>query len=374
MPKQTPATHSQQFGIAACALSLTTGRELQLLPAGQFKARDGRPHDAGIWFIDADIAAALIAAVGARKTPCVIDFEHQTLLAKENGKPAPAAGWFHKLEWREGIGLFAVDVDWTERAAEMIEKKEYRFISPVIGYDKATGAVTSLYMAAITNNPAIDGMSEVLLSAAALHFVFTPTTSLTEDTAMEELLEQLRWLLNLPVGSTAESITQHLQSLIDQIKTADPVATAAASFNLGAYMKAQRETVASLSTSTPDPAKYVPLAAMVELQGQLAALTAAKNAGQVDELVTAALASGKLLPAQEQWARAYGEKDIAGLSAYLDAAHPIAALNGLQSNKTPAAATTPGSIAVLTEAQKNMCRLMGVGEADYLKTLQELAN
>lgn len=372
MPKRSNTPVPQHFGIAACALTITTGRDLQLLPAGEFMARDGRPYDAPSWYLDGALAQRLIDATAARKTPCVIDYEHQTLLAKENGKPAPASGWFHKLEWREGVGLFAVDVDWTDSAAEMIEKKEYRFISPVIGYDKATGAVTSIYMAAITNNPAIDGMSEVLLTAAALHFTLSPPTPLTEDTAMEELLEQLRWLLNLPVGTPAEGIVSHLQTLIDQLKAGDPAATAAASFDLVTYMAAQRETVASLSSATPDPAKFVPIGAMVALQGQLAALSATQATGRVDEVVAGALASGKLLPAQEEWARNYGTKDIAGLTAYLEGVQPIAALSGLQSRQTNLVPPNPAHVTALTAGQKDMCRMMGVAEADYLKTLQEL--
>jgi phage I-like protein len=32
-------------GIAACAISVTAANEIQLFPAGKFRATDGRPHD-----------------------------------------------------------------------------------------------------------------------------------------------------------------------------------------------------------------------------------------------------------------------------------------------------------------------------------------
>jgi len=368
--RSTSSATAQPFGIAACALAITAGRELQLLPAGNFKARDGRPFDAPGWHVDAALAQQLINAANARGTPYVVDYEHQTLLAKENGQPAPAAGWFRQMEWREGVGLFAVDVEWTDRAAGMIAANEYRFISPVIGYDKATGAVTSLYMAAITNNPAIDGMSEVLLTAAALHFEFSPPTQLTEDSTMEELLEQLRWLLNLPVGATADDIAAHLQKLIDQLKAANPEASAAASFDLVAHLAAQDQAVADLSGATPDPAKYVPIEVMNEMRTQLASLTTTATENRVEETVQAALLAHKLFPAQVAWARDYGNKDFAGLTAYLAGAAPIAALSGMQSKTTPPRET---GTAALTDAQKNLCRLMGVSEGDYLKTLQATA-
>jgi phage I-like protein len=369
MPKRTPTPTSTPFGIAACSLAITPGRELQLLPAGSFRGRDGRPFDAPGWFIDGALAQRLIAAADARGTPYVLDYEHQTLLAKDNGQPAPAAGWFKQLEWRDGVGLFAVDVEWTDRAAGMIAADEYRYISPVIGYDKPTGAVTSLYMAAATNNPAIDGMSEVLLEAAALHFSLSQPTPLPEEVSMniEELLEQLRWMLNLPVGAPAEDIKAHLQKLIDQIKTDNPTATAAASFDLIGHLARQCEQVASLSAATPDPAKFVPVATMTALQGQVAALSAELNEGRVDKAVKDALAAGKLLPAQEPWAREFGTKDFAALSAYLGSAPPIAILSGMQSNTV----TPPkGGTAALTANQKDLCRMTGVSEEDFLKTLQ----
>ncbi|AKU21880.1 phage protease [Massilia sp. NR 4-1] len=353
------------MAIAACSLSLTGGNELQLTPAGAFKGRDGRPHEVPSWRIDAQLAQRLIAAAAARVTPYVIDYEHQTLLAKKNGKPAPAAGWFKKLEWREGVGLFAIDVQWTNRAAAMIEANEYKFISPVIAYDDKTGDVIGLLMAAVTNNPAIDGMEEVLIAAASSYFT-TTTTSPEQENSMDALLEQLRWLLNLPVGASAEDVAQHLQTLITTLKQ-DTAVTAAASFDLARYLTDYRTKVATLSAAVPDPARYVPIETMATLQGRIAELSSEISTGKVDGLVKGALASGKLLPAQEAWAREFGAKDTAGLSAFLDNAPPIAVLSGTQTGGQP---PSPSPTASLTAQQKQLCAALGVSEADYLKTLQ----
>jgi phage I-like protein len=81
----------------------------------------------------------------------VIDYEHQTLNAATNGQPAPAAAWFSTLEWRDGDGLYATDVQWTERAAAMVAAGEYRFLSPVFCFDNH-GNVKALLHAALTNN------------------------------------------------------------------------------------------------------------------------------------------------------------------------------------------------------------------------------
>src|SRR5579871_1568223 len=165
--KSSPAA----IGIAACAFALTASKEVQLLPAGKFRATDGRPKDAPHWYIDGPLAEAVIAQVAGLTNSLVIDYEHQSLLAANNGQPAPAAAWFKSLEWRDGDGLYAIDVEWTARAAAMIEAKEYLYISPVFGYDKKTGAVKSLINAALTNNPALDGMDEVAVQAAATRLI-----------------------------------------------------------------------------------------------------------------------------------------------------------------------------------------------------------
>lgn len=364
-----PSIH-HHFGIAACSLSITASGEVQLTLAGRFVGRDGRPMDAPGWFMDAALAAKLIAAADARTTPYVIDYDHQTLLAKENGKPAPAAGFFKKLEWREGVGLFAIDVEWTENAKDYIASGEFKFISPVIGYDKATGNVVALYMAAITNNPSIDGMNEVLLSTAALHFDLSQT-SLTTETVMEQLLIDLRWMLNLPVGATADEIKVHLQKLIDQIKT-DPAATAAASFDLAAHLQAQGAQVAALNAqiaqgaNTPDPAKFVAVGVMQALQTQVAQLSTELTTKNVNEVVVAALNANKLLPSQEAWARAWGAKDLTALQSYIASAPSIAALSSMQTTTAP-----PGKPSTsLTENQAALCAVMGVKHEDFLKTLQ----
>ena len=343
-------------------MALTASGEIQLLPAGAFRTVDGRPKNAPHYRIDAAIAAKVIALAAERHDPFVTDYEHQTLLAKENGQPAPAAGWFKKLEWREGVGLFAVDVEWTDRARAMIEAGEYKFVSPVIAYDK-TGAVTALLMAAITNYPAIDGMDQLQIAAASLSLA-----QLTQETPMnEELLEQLRWLLNMPVGATAEEILAQLQKLADQIKQGQD-ATAAASCDLVALFTAQRTEISALKSAAPDPAKFVAVGVVQDLQTQVSALSGELAKIKVDEVVTAALSSGRLLPAMEAWAREFGAKDLAALSAYLKNAPVIVAPGSTQTGgKSPEGAGT--NVAALTADQVKLCEQMRISPEDFQKTL-----
>ncbi|WP_350312370.1 phage protease [Dickeya fangzhongdai] len=359
---------------------------IQLFPAGEFRARDGRPTECAAWIMTTEVAQALITAADAQQTPYVIDYEHQTLRAAKNGQPAPASGWFKKLEWREGVGLFAVDVVWTDSAAQMIADGSYRFISPVFSYDKS-GRVLQLLHAALTNTPAVDGMDEVMLAAASL---IAATSSTQEDTdTMEELLERLRWMLNLPITATAEDISAELNKLIDQLAAA-PAGTAAASFqtlsatsfNLIERLTADAASVAALTAqvANPDPARWVSVEVMQQSVAEALA-TANNNVAalaqkQCTELITAALSDGRLLPAQKAWAESLAASSPDSLKAFLEKAPKIAALTTTQTGGQPPAGapkkepTTPADEVI----DPAICSLMGVDPADVAQFIKENSN
>lgn len=141
--------------------------EFRIMPAGRFSATDGRPHGIPGWLLNRTEAQSIVKLSAARSGDYVIDYEHQTLNAASNGQPNPAAGWFKRLEWREGDGLYVTDARWTERASAMIRSKEYRFISPTFHYDKA-GRVLDIVNIALTNHPALDGLTDLAATARRL--------------------------------------------------------------------------------------------------------------------------------------------------------------------------------------------------------------
>lgn len=89
-----------------------------------------------------------------------IDYEHQSF-DRLNTRPdglRPAAGWIGGLEVRDD-GLWAVDVTWTRRAAELLRSGEYRYFSPVIYWvDEDFSDVAALGPVALTNDPAMRGV------------------------------------------------------------------------------------------------------------------------------------------------------------------------------------------------------------------------
>lgn len=344
--------HAPTSAIAACTFEIhSEGAAIQLFPAGAFKARDGRPKDvaAGQWYIDAQIAARLIAQVATRATDLVIDYEHQTLNSETNGQPAPAAGWFQGtvLEWREGLGLFATHVQWTEKAAGFIAAKEYRYLSPVFSYDKQTGEVLDLVHVGLTNYPALDGMASLPALAAARFQMADPAApSAKENQSVNK--EELIALLGLSTDASEEDIQTALTALKADAGKVDQLQTALA---------------AAKTEGKPDPAKFVPVDVVESLKQDIAALKATQVAGEVDVLVQTGLSEGRLLPAQESWARELGGKDIAALKGYLAQTPAIAALKGQQTEGRKPQDNQQG----LSEVELQAAALTGLSPEAYSK-------
>ena len=371
----TPAACA--IAVAACAFAAGAPEDagaarvlLQLLPAQDFAPSDGRAMDVAAWRINAGIAKQLIAAFNAQQPP-VIDYEHQTLHKEQNGHPAPAAGWIHGLRWIDGRGLFAV-AELTERARSLIAAGEYRYFSPVFEYARQSGDITRIVMGALTNHPAIAGMQALSLQAAAsarLGAGSPPVSDPLEIDPMNELLKKLLAALGLPEGTSEDDALAAAKTLAAQAGAA----RTELELPEGADAPAVAAACARLRSLAPDPAQYVPVAAVSALQAQVAALSAQARTRTVDDLVAPALKDGRLLPAMEAWARELGAKDMAALSAFLATAQPLAALTGTQTGgKSPAAGAGAGAGANphgLSDAQLSVAAACGMTPEDYARGL-----
>lgn len=360
------------LAVAACTYALAGSTEidgglvlLQLTPAGEFLPSDGRKLDSPPWNIDAASAQAVIDRFHALSNPPVIDYEHQTLNKEKNGQPAPAAGWMRDLRWIDGKGLYAV-TDLTARAKVYIDDKEYKYISPVFEYDKATGTVLAIHMAALTNTPAIHGMDPLtLMAAASAAFLVPPTT--TQESTLNPLLKAVLEALGLPDTTTESAACAALSAIGPIGKLKDKAAAACTALGLQADASAESLVAACTSlrtTATVDPAKYVPVAVVDELRTNMAALTARQAQADIEATVAPALADGRLLPgAQEAWARDLGKTNLAALTAYLATAQPIAALTGTQTKGKPPGAAT--GVAQLSADQLAVCNAMGLSPEKF---------
>jgi len=106
----------------------------------------------GVFTFSKENADELIEDAATFSTDVVIDYDHLSIKGEKPGD-GKAAGWCN-LELRED-GLYAVNVRWTPAASELLQNKEYRYISPAFKVDPDSNEIVSLLNVAITNIPAM---------------------------------------------------------------------------------------------------------------------------------------------------------------------------------------------------------------------------
>ena len=326
---------------ASCSFDLSNlSDHFVLIPEGVFRSEiDGRPYDAPHWELTPERGHQMAAALNQRKIDMVIDYEHATLKSKTTGEPAPAAGWLKSagFTYVEGVGLCSTDFEWLDKAKTHIEAKEYKYISPVFLYTK-TGDITALINVALTNTPALDQLPEAKLAAAAQELFSQDLPQ--QDSTMEELLEQLRWMLNLPLSATAEEITAELDKLKTQIKEKTGVAVAANSQTLYDALNAiDQLKIAANSSNAVDPTQFVPMAVYQEAVQKAGNVDAAAKAKEIDDLIVAACGDGRLTgEATINWYKAQAATNPDFVKAQLEALPKIAALTQQQTSQVNLAA------------------------------------
>jgi phage I-like protein len=284
---------------------------LRLLPLGQVNLVDGRPP----FKVDPEALTAMVKAFGARGTDLVIDYEHQSL----KGGQAPAAGWIKDLEVRED-GLWA-QVEWTGKAGEYLKQREYRYFSPVLRLDPASRRPQELMNVALTNIPAIQGISPLVAKWGG--------KALTAGNPPAEMKP------GVPEGSSSEDASEW-EACQEEVKAREEFKA-----RLGLEPEAPEgelwqksvELFRDLSQSLGLPAE----ATASQLKGGMAALLAGgKQIQALQEELTAlkdrlseetasraveeAMLAGKVSPAQREWALSYCRREPESFKIYVDKA------------------------------------------------------
>lgn len=236
----------------------TPPKEIKLFPLGLVKSQKGN------FLIDEESYNSILNHFKAHHVDIPIDYEHQTLQDVQ----APAAGWIKELILKQD-GVYA-SVEWTKKAAQYLTDKEYRYLSPVVSVRESDRKALLLHSAALTNTPAIDGMTAIVNSAKG----GTPS--------------------KLPLGGAEEDV--------DKLppESSEPEADAISKFIKGLCGMLQ------LPDDAPFPEIQNRLAEL--LQGQAAlklevnSLRFEAHKYKAEEAVTVALKSGKLMPYQKDWA------------------------------------------------------------------------
>ncbi|NBH76194.1 phage protease [Rodentibacter pneumotropicus] len=342
--------------LAACSFELGKAKHgrIQLLPYGSFRATDGRPTDVEAWYVTDSNGADVVALANNHKNPLPIDYEHQIIHSQQNGKEAPSAGWMEYLYFTPQ-GIFA-DVRWTDKAAEYIKNGEYRYISAVFAYD-TNGYVRKIFHAALTNNPALDGMEEAMVAASAQFLLQTE-----DKTQMDKELQAALVALFALQASASEAEIKEKVTALSAAKGDSPVAL----MDVYAKLKEKEQSVAALTAQVgkPDPAKFVPVEQVTALQADFNEFKASVETDKKRTLIETALSQGKLSPALKDWAYSL---DVAALTAYLDKAPTIAALSG-----EPQAKDDPNQkVVALSAGEAAAAKALGLSEQEYATAYKE---
>lgn len=359
--------------VAEIPADAADGVWIQLIPAGIFSGRDGRgPYNAGDQKTLQRIAELTRSYHGA--TDIVVDYEHQTLKAEENGKPAPASGWIKEVEARAG-GLFG-RVEWTSAAAASIRAREYRYLSPVYFHDKS-GNVLALQNAALTNSPNLN-MAEV-----SAHSVF-------HRTHKEEPMDKLIAALGLAEGASEADVLTAVNSLLtsstaiavaagltkdaksEAILTAVQSAVADRKKIAIAAGKPETATVDDIvsafssahKSGAVDPTKYVPIEQVSAMQADIKKLQDQVGEDKAADAVEKAIREGKLAPALKDWGLSMHRADPAKFEEFIGKAPVLTAAQRSVAAKGPAAADT----VELDDADLAVMRQMGLSQEQMLKS------
>jgi phage I-like protein len=286
------------------------------------------PQDGSIQGVDGRAwtmsdAPAVIETFNKRGNKLPIDIEHATQLKGSQGEEAPAVGWITELEARNS-GLWG-KVDWNPRGTELLTFKSYAYLSPVFSFAKATGAVTRMVSAGLTNNPNLD---LVALNSAK---------PLKESEPMDKaVLEAL--------GLNSDAAAANVVAAIGLLKTA--------------------EATALNRAENPDNTKFVPRAdhelALNRVRGFEDA-DKTRETTAITSAVEAAITAGKIAPSSRDYhiAACQAQDGLKNFTAMV-AASPGIAANSALDDKMPGTATP-----ALTAEEIATCSALGMSREDF---------
>lgn len=313
----TTNNHIQIEAIALNAEGDAAPEWVQLLPAGpKVSGRDGRAWQ----MLNPD---AVVDAFNKHGGDLPVDFEHATQVKGDLGEPAPAVGWITEVEVRnrEIWGK----VNWLKDGAEAVASRAYRYISPVFGFAKTSGAITRLKSAGLTNQPNLQ------------------MTALNKEDDIEEpkMNKAITDALGLQEGASNDVILTAINKLVSDEATA--------------RNKAENP---SLDDFVPRADHDVALNKVAEFE----TAEATRKDEAITQAIDTAIEAGKITPASRDFytASCKAEGGLEAFNSFIEAAPKIAPNAELDDptaqNKTK-----------LTPEETAVCKALGQTEEEFLK-------
>ncbi len=252
-------------------------------------------------------------------------------------------------------------VQWTPKATQYLENKEYRYISPVVNVRKSDKKAMGLHSLALTNTPAIEDMKPIVNSA---NFE-------GGQNPMDELMQKIAQLLGLGADATPDQIIEALTAALNDAKALKDAAAKETHPATDDKVVANKAVCELLDLKAGAAADDV-AAKIMELKSgkiggtnvleELKALKQHNAERAADDAVILALKSGKITPAQQDWARSYALSDPKGFGSFVEKAPQIVPLGEIGIGDVKALKSD-----TLDEATLLACKQLGVSAEDAQK-------
>jgi len=323
----------------------------------------------------------------ANDAELVIDFEHQSLVSKLTGRPAPASGWISAMRLVDGGDRLQARVRWNDPARELIESREYRYLSPVFEFeyaDPVDGHIWPVVITSVglTNRPFLTELAPVANSAGGGaqreegHMDLAKLAQLWQCTPAEAA-QRLGVKENSDAATVANSLAalgakaaelqaklqeyekaakadaerrKHLANALGVDADADETAIKAAIIRLKAPGAGLGQVANALGLSQ-DAGPDEVLEKVRELQG-------ADREARARRLVANAIEARKVPPANREWWEKQALADYEATAQVLNTMQPIVGEGGTA--KAPAG---DGASVALTDEEKAVANSLGVDEA-----------
>lgn len=188
---------------------------VQLSPIGSFQGsdRDGNP-------IPENLTEESLSALADKLNQgdeILADIDHASTRVGNN-RDSSAVGWFSKFFVQPLKGLFAT-LRLTKRGKELIENREYRYLSPTFMLNE-NGEPVDLHSASFTNIPAFKGYINPILNSESNEILNKEIISM--DMTKEELREMITSIISeMKEAEKTEEIKEEIREEVIENECSD---------------------------------------------------------------------------------------------------------------------------------------------------------
>lgn len=300
---------------------------VHLLPAGTFTGLDGR----GPYVAPNPEAIVQASRRAAGRRQMVVDYDHATdliqLKPQVSGDPIPAAGWIVGMQARAD-GVWGL-VEWTERAAALLARREYRYLSPVFRTDRKTGAVGAILRASLTHTPNLDQL--------------TALASAEEDFMDDRTRADILALLGLDPEAEDAAILAAIRALVEKPEEAAQAAR-------------------------PDPTQWVPIGDFQRAVAEVNKMRRGVSLQAAQERVGEDIRQARLLPWMKDWAVELCTSNLPAYEKFMAGVGP--GFNHLLGRTLSAAPPDRHAEGASDDTARAVARNLGVSEDDISAALR----